>query len=349
MGILAKSRSQNVVSFWFDACFFWGAPILAYVLAWGIRSGIMPNPIVQIGSQINPFWEIWVMVFMTQSHLFIVVFRAYFNPQIFGAYRKRLIWTPILIFLACMVSKWALVSLVVINTWWDAYHSSLQTFGIGRLFDRAYKNDVLIARCWDFGLALVAYMGPLLGGVLFMDHVWKFENFRSLNSVFFTSIPVFVGGFSGFISQVVIAFGSLYICLYLLKYIQLYRNGYVIPWQKVMLYLSTAGVSLSAWGFNSFGMAFIIVNFFHAWQYFGIMIWAEKENLVKTFRLSGLPKARVFAILLFLLIAILFGFWVIYFVPVGNAGRIGVSTLITVGVIHFYFDSFIWSVRKKEI
>ncbi|MDA1353422.1 MAG: hypothetical protein O3A01_02985 [bacterium] len=286
---------------------------------------------------------------MTQSHLFIVVFRAYFNKTIFKAYRRRLIFIPILVLAGCMLSKWFLVSLLVLNTWWDVYHSSLQTFGIGRLYDREYGNPKELGRRWDFGLALVSYFGVLLAGVMFMDHVSKFANFHAVGSVFFTNIPYFVSGKLGIISRISSLVILAYIVAYVLRYAGYIKQGYVVPWQKVLLFSLTALVSVLAWGFNTFGMAYIIMNFFHAWQYFGIMIWAEKRHMTELFHFQKFSYGQYMAIGVFLLIALLFGLWVLYVVPPYSAGRLGISILATIATMHFWFDGFIWSVRKGDI
>jgi hypothetical protein len=41
---------------------------------------------------------------------------------------------------------------------------------------------------------------------------------------------------------------------------------------KGLLLFLTGVCSIYAWGFNPFGLAFFIMNVFHAWQYFAL-IW----------------------------------------------------------------------------
>ena len=54
------------------------------------------------------------------------------------------------------------------------------------------------------------------------------------------------------------------------------RQGYRVSMQKVWLLASTALCSIYTWGFDSFGQAFFIMNFFHAWQYFAL-VWHDRE------------------------------------------------------------------------
>ena len=58
----------------------------------------------------------------------------------------------------------------------------------------------------------------------------------------------------------------------------------------------TGAVSLYAWGFNPFGHAFFVMNFFHAWQYFAIVWSTDKKNVdspetVEVMCMCGHPEA----------------------------------------------------------
>ena len=64
--------------------------------------------------------------------------------------------------------------------------------------------------------------------------------------------------------------------------------------------MSTAVVSIWTWGFNSFGQAFFIMNFFHAFQYFAIVWWSEKKNLAGRLKLAGRKRGLAVTLVLFL-------------------------------------------------
>ena len=69
------------------------------------------------------------------AHIVVVFFRSHGNPGIFKTHRFRFIAVPIILFSAMLVSEWVLISVAVLFTFWDVYHSGAQTFGFGRIYD----------------------------------------------------------------------------------------------------------------------------------------------------------------------------------------------------------------------
>ena len=68
-----------------------------------------------------------------------------------------------------------------------------------------------------------------------------------------------------------------------------------------MLLLFLTGVcSIYAWGFNPFGMAFFIMNVFHAWQYFALIWWSERKTLTRLVGREGRARAGAAALTLLL-------------------------------------------------
>ena len=64
-----------------------------------------------------------------------------------------------------------LTMMAIVTTWWDVYHSSLQTFGFGRIYDSKQKNDAAVGRRLDYWMNLLVYLGPVLAGAHFVDHL----------------------------------------------------------------------------------------------------------------------------------------------------------------------------------
>ena len=85
------------------------------------------------------------------------------------------------------------------------------------------------------------------------------------------------------------------------------RQGRAICWQKVYLLASTGLVSIYTWGFNTWGEAFLIMNLFHALQYFGIVWASEHRTMQRTLRLERVRGGRVVTWLLFVGLAAGYG------------------------------------------
>ena len=95
----AISRSLYIVSPVYDWVGFIGAPLIAMAVGIGVGFRWIPDEYVSVGYFKGRYWELIVLILMTQCHLFMTVVRAYGNAKIFRAFKWRLILAPPLIFL----------------------------------------------------------------------------------------------------------------------------------------------------------------------------------------------------------------------------------------------------------
>ena len=149
-----------------------------------------------------------------------------------------------------------------------------------------------------------------------------------------------------YFSWVVLISGGAFLAYYVWAQMQLQRRGHAVSLQKVYLLVSTGAVSIYTWGFNTFGEAFFIMNFFHALQYFGI-VWAfEKKNMMKLFGVDRLPFGKPLAAVLFVGIAGAYGVWV---EALDTSIEMLWAVTLIVSIMHFWYDGFVWSVRRKQV
>lgn len=341
----AASRQPYIVSPLYDWSFFIAAPLLA--LGLGLLLGDTPftEDSYLFDFEKSPVdFAIGTFIF---AHLFIVVFRSHLNPKIFRLHPARFTLVPLLLFAAIMSSNWVLIACSVLATFWDVYHSGMQTFGLGRIYDARAGNRPQAGRKLDWILNLYLYAGPIAAGAALMDHVEDFHEFSEVGAVFFTVIPAYTASNAQAISLLVIGTGLPFLAFYLFAYWQLWRAGYRVSPQKVALLLSTAACSIYAWGFNPFGMAFFIMNFFHALQYFAIVWWAEKGNMARILGCEGRAWGKPLALLL--LLSVGFGYGVFVEAADEHSADWLFGAFLVVSLMHFWYDSFIWSVARKQV
>ncbi len=280
------------------------------------------------------------------AHLIAVVFRSHLNPKIFRRYPVRFTLVPIALLVACGLSPWVLVITSVIATFWDVYHSSMQTFGLGRIYDMRAGNDARVGRRLDMIFNLFLYAGPIAAGASLMNHIEDFYEFDAVGSAFFTSIPAYVDYHSRWLTWGTLALGTPFYLYYAYAYWRFARQGYRISRQKVALYVSTGITSIYVWGFNPLGEAFFIMNFFHAFQYFAIVWWSEKSTMMDAFRLRSVSWAKPAALMIFLGFAFGYGFWAEIYEGDSNWPF---ALILMIAIMHFWYDGFVWSVRRKEV
>lgn len=330
----------------YDAVMFIGAPLIALALGIAISGTPLADDEIVLFGRPGTATSIFIGSF-TMAHLVLVVVRSHFNPQIFPRHRHRFVTIPLaLLFLLC-ASDWALAVAIVVAVWWDVVHSSLQTFGLGRIYDARLGNPPEVGRRLDLGLNLLLYMGPLLAGATLLEHLLPLQAFAELGSESFRAVPIAAETHQAAVARSLLIGGSLYLVVYVLGYVRLHRRGYRVAPQKVALLVSTGACSIYTWGFNSFGEAFFIMNFFHAWQYFGLVWWSERGNLRRRMGLERARSGGAVALAAMIAVAGVYGLWAE--LVDSESQRVALSVTLVVAMMHFWYDGFIWSVRRREV
>jgi hypothetical protein len=275
---------------------------------------------------------------LINAHLVAVFFRSHANPSIFKRHPARFVAVPIALVLAMLVSELAAVVVTVLATFWDVYHSALQTFGFARIYERNCGNDPTVMRKLDWALNQLLYVGPIVAGASMLAHFDKLSLLDPIDEVFFGAVPAFMDTHQSYVAWVVLVAGALFVAYYVYASLRLRRAGHRISAQKIWLLASTGLCSIVAWGFNPWGQAFVIMNLFHAVQYLGLVWFTEGRRVLKGARWFGLP--------LFVVIVVAYGASA-EFVP--ESRRLPWAVVQVVAIMHFWYDGFIWSVTRKQI
>ncbi len=331
---------RYLVSPAYDWAFFLLPPVIALALGIAISGSSFTEGLVTINDQEMTLAELSIGV-LIHAHLVAVLFRSHGNPTIFRHHPIRFLVVPVVLWLAIVGSTWLAITATVVATFWDVWHSGAQTFGFARIYERNAGNPPELGRRLDFWLNQLLYAGPILAGASLMDHVEVFDSYEEVGSVFFTSIPARADGASGVLTVGIIAVGTLFIAFYVAYHAAMWRRGYRVPMPKVFLLAATGLCSIYTWGFNTWGESFFIMNFFHGVQYLAL-VWAmEKKTIAARFRCSGPLAAALFFGAVFA-----YGAWAALL----DAGAHHLwAVTIVVSLMHFWYDGFVWSVRRREI
>lgn len=340
-----SARSPYLVSPGYDWSFFLLPPLVGLVLGILISGSGFTNDLIVVNDQETTLAAVCIGS-LIHAHLVAVFFRSHANPSIFRLYPVRFLVIPPLLWAAIVSSTWVAITATVVVTFWDVWHSGAQTFGFARIYDRNAGNPPELGRRLDYWLNQLLYAGPILAGATMLDHVDVFANYEHVGAGFFASVPARAEGASRWLTFAVLAIGTLFIAFYLAYYALLRRRGYRVPLLKVYLLATTGLCSIYTWGFNTWGEAFFIMNFFHAIQYLAL-VWAmEKKTIALRFRIGSTRRAGLLAAAAF------FGSVALYGIAAEllDADITGLwAVTIVVSMMHFWYDGFVWSVRKKQI
>lgn len=340
-------RRRYIVAPLYDWVLFLAAPVVAVFVGLWVSDAPWAATEVTFGSNGAQAISGLLIGVIIHAHLFAVFFRSHGNQSIFRQYRGRFVLAPLLLFAGIMFSNIFAVIVSVVATFWDVYHSGAQTFGFARLYDMRAGNPPTQGRRLDFALNQLVYAGPILAGATMLDHFEDFDEFKDVKVTLFADVPSWMTANQSYFTWAVLLGGAVFIAYYIYAQWRFAKAGHPVSAQKVTLLVLTSAVSIFVWGFNSWGEAFLIMNLFHAVQYFGL-VWAKERPTLQTLlrlRQTGVVS-KLLAWLVFVGITVSYGLFV-----EGTDGSVRAFVAITlvVSIMHFWYDGFVWSVRRKQV
>jgi hypothetical protein len=331
---------KYIVSPRYDWAFFLAPPLVALLVGILISGTGFSEDVFLVGAE-EETWAGLLLGTIIHAHLVAVFVRSHANGDIRRRHPIRFLVVPVLLWIALIASDLALALAIVVASVWDVYHSGAQTFGLGRIYDRNLGNPPELGRRLDFWLNQLLYAGPILGGITLVDQLDSLHELESFGGAFFHEAPAAASGFQRTLAWIVLVAGALFLAVYVLVYAHYRKRGYKVSPLKLFLVVSTGACSIYTWGFNSWGEAFFIMNLFHAVQYLAL-VWAmESKTLEKRYR-WGRPW----------LLAAYLGTLLLYGVGaelVDADVRVVVALTLVVSLMHFWYDGFIWSVRRHQV
>lgn len=339
-------KKKSIISPIWDPILFYATPLWCVLGLWALSDTALwyTNAFFDYEHGVLSF----LAAVLTTAHLLAVVFRSHVNQTVFRQWPVRFTVVPVLVFIALASSMWLLVIVTVIAVVWDVYHGAMQNFGLSRIYDSRLGNDAQAGRMLDSMMNLVLYAGPIGAGVTLGFHLDSLHSLEDVGMYALSTVPSDVLDHAVLVRWITIAICAVCIAIYMIGYWRLARRGYKVSPQKIVLMSSTAMASVIAWGFNPAAIAYAAMNLFHAIQYFGILYAREGKSLSTTFKVDRLPAAlRPWTICAILLLpTAAYGIWEFYASP---GWDMVFALIVTVTVMHYWYDGFIWSVRKKQV
>ncbi len=347
---LASSKDVEargyIVSPLYDSVFFTLSPLLAMGGLFLVGMLGMTGPQTTILNQI-----------FVQAHLVLVFLRSHANRDIYKQFPLRFTAVPAVLMTAVALSRSVAVLVVVIGFFWDIYHTAQQTFGLARIYDRMAGNGAEVHRSADRWLNHLIYVGPIIAGLAFVSNLKPFNSLGDIGWTVFTFVPAYGNVWHAWLTVLMAAIAVPFLGWYCCRTCELRRAGFNVSVPKVTLLVSTAFASTVMWGFCPLGEGLFVSNLFHATQYFALVAHTERHTLSS--RLGRAKGRWDFTItwLVVLILGIAYGVWGSLFVAkqniMGGYGnltiRLAFAVSLTVSIMHFWYDGFIWSVRKNQV
>lgn len=338
---VAATRPWYIIGRAVDPIVFLASPLIAFAAVALIGAPRAPGGSIAY-TGFTPTWLILLAAIFTFGHVNLTVVRSHINPKVYGRYRRRLLIAPALMLVALAFSSEVLFVIAPIAVLWDEWHSVMQTFGFGRIYDSKRGNDPHVGRRLDMGMCFTFEWLPYLIALTYL---------RPPEFIPATGFDPNLGwlhvaaAYAPTLRAPLYAFAAAYTVFYVVSYLRLSKRGYRVAPAKLALYASTGAANILALMYFSILDGAIIGNFYHATMYVALVWFSERNNVTSSLRLDRRPLGAMLAFVVILGSAAALA-WV-------RLDTMQISWLVAfwlmTSLTHFWFDSFIWSVRRQEI
>ena len=298
-----------------------------------------------------------IAVWITVPHHFATWLRVYGSSVEFNRWRDRFIVGPfVLVLLAYVAMRYAPLSLVLIVTLWDHQHSLMQQYGFSRIYDFKAGAGTATTSRFDLLFNWILFVNMLVVSPLWsviwvrMLHEWRIPiGAETVQFVHLTSWTI----------------AAAYLVLYAGHAIWCVRRGHTLNPLKYLFLFS----SYFLWYYTSFNTTYLLVfavahRIMHGMQYIVMVYFYLRNKLERMGGESaflaylGRPgNLKAFALLCGAYALVYhalaegytrdFGFGLVGFNS--NFDLFSYSLVSSFALMHYYYDAFIWKVRKKEV
>src|SRR5213078_4126260 len=291
---------------------------------------------------------LFVAAFGAMGHHLPGMIRAYGDRALFQRFRWRFIFAPIFLVVVCAIFfLWDLKGIVLIAFIWGVWHGLMQTYGFCRIYDAKVNSFAALTRRLDFVTCAIWFAAAVL-----------LSNQRMADTLdtYYSSGGLFVApGLLRAAQQAAITLAVAVSVLFLANYVWNWVRGNRPNPVKLVLLIT----SISFWWYCNNIVASILVGIalfevFHDVQYLSLVWIYNRNRIEKDSSIGGFMRFvfRRSGSLIGLYIGLIFAYGSIgYFntrLEVETIKRVLTGVVAASGLLHFYYDGFIWKVRERS-
>jgi len=291
---------------------------------------------------------LFVSAFGALGHHLPGMIRAYGDRALFERFRWRFILAPIFLAATCvMFFYWDLKGIILVVFFWGVWHGMMQTYGFCRIYDAKMGSFAALTRRLDFATCGIWFATAVLLSP---------ARLGSTLDVFYASGGPFIpASLIRGMQQFMLAAAVAVSIAFLMNYSWMWARGKRPNPIKLALLITT----ISFWWYCNNGVINILAGIalfevFHDVQYLSL-VWIYNRNRVEKDRNIG-----GFMRFVFRRSGSLIGLYIGLVLAYGSFGYlsdlVGIDTLkralmgivAASGLLHFYYDGFIWKVRERS-
>lgn len=291
---------------------------------------------------------LFVAAFGAMGHHLPGMIRAYGDRALFSRFRWRFIFAPIFLLSVCVAFYWwDLKGIILIVFFWGVWHGMMQTYGFCRIYDAKTGSFAALTRRLDFATCATWFAAAVLLSP---------QRMADTLEMYYTSGGPFIPPWLlHSAQQIVLAIAIAVGLLFLFNFSRMWAEGKRPNPVKLALLVTT----IAFWWYCNNGVANILAGIalfevYHDVQYLSLVWIYNRSRVEKDSSISGFMRFvfRRSGSLIGLYIGLIFAYGSIgYFqahLEIETVKRVLTGVVAASGLLHFYYDGFIWKVRDRS-
>jgi tetratricopeptide (TPR) repeat protein len=329
-------RNLWILSSWRDLILYVGTPLLILPLFALAQARFSAQDIY-----------LFVAAFGATGHHLPGMIRAYGDRALFERFRWRFILAPIFLLSVCVAfTWWDLKGIVLVVFFWGVWHGMMQTYGFCRIYDAKAGSFAALTRRLDFATCGIWFAAAVLLSPQRMADT--LETYYASGGLY---IPLWI---LQHVQQVVFAAALAVSILFLANFARMWIKGQ----RPNPVKLALLATSISFWWYCNNGVTNILAGIalfevFHDVQYLSL-VWIYNRNRVEKDRTIGGFMRFIFRrsgslVGLYIGLVLAYGsLGLLKEVQIDVVKRALTGLVAASGLLHFYYDGFIWKVRERS-
>src|SRR5436190_11982579 len=334
--LIVPKRSLWILNSWRDLILYVGTPLL----------------LVPMFALAQTRWSaqhiyLFVAAFGATGHHLPGMIRAYGDRALFERFRWRFIFAPIFLVAVCVAfTGWDLKGIVLIVFFWGVWHGMMQTYGFCRIYDAKTGSFAALTRRLDFATCGIWFAAAVLLSSQRMAD--------TLETYYAGGGPYIPPWLLHNLQQIMLAVALAVSVLFLANFARMWLSGK----RPNPVKLALLGTSICFWWYCNNGVANILAGIalfeaFHDVQYLSLVWIYNRSRVEKDSSIGGFMRFvfRRSGSLIGLYIGLVFAYGSLgYFkeTEIETIKRFLTGVVAASGLLHFYYDGFIWKVRERS-
>src|SRR6184192_551060 len=333
----APRKNVWILDSWRDLILYVGTPLLLVPVFALAQARWSPQDIY-----------LFVAAFGAMGHHLPGMIRAYGDRALFERFKWRFIFAPLFLLAVCSAFFWwDLKGILLIVFFWGVWHGLMQTYGFCRIYDAKTGTFDALTRRLDFAMCVIWFATAVA--------LSPYRLSDTLDTYYMCGGPFIPPSFIQHGQQLILFAAITVSVLFLLHFGRLWIIGKRPNPVKLALLIT----SIVFWWYCNNLVANILVGIalfevFHDVQYLSL-VWIYNRNRVeKDTNIGGFMRFvfRRSGSLIGLYVGLVFAYGSLaYFntqLEIETIKRVLTAVVAASGLLHFYYDGFIWKVRDRS-